>query len=115
MQPIPLTALADDGLAAARESADGRSSHTLPGDAHRTLRHIVLAFAAGRGLPDHDNPGEATLQVLRGRVRLTTAADGCEAAAGDHLVIPPERHALTAVEDSVVLLTVVPEAARRTT
>ena len=35
------------------------------------LRQTVLALTAGSSLDEHENPGEATVQVLRGRVRLT--------------------------------------------
>ena len=67
----------------------------------------MIALIAGSELADHSSPGEATLQVLHGRSALTTATDSREAVAGDHLVVPAERHGLTAVEDSAVLLTVV--------
>lgn len=48
--------------------------------------------------------------VLRGHARLTTSTEEWEGRDGDHVTIPPQRHALTAVEDSVVLLTVVSPA-----
>ena len=51
--------------------------------------------------------GEATLQVLRGRVRLDSEPDTWEGSAGDHAIIPGRRHALTALEDCAVFLTVV--------
>ena len=71
------------------------------------FRQIVLNFTAGQGLPAHDNPGSATLQVLRGRVRLTAAGEMWEGIAGDHVAVPDDRHELLAVEDAAVLLTVV--------
>jgi quercetin dioxygenase-like cupin family protein len=40
-------------------------------------------------------------------VRLTAGDDVWESEAGGHVIIPGERHALAALEDSVVLLTVV--------
>jgi quercetin dioxygenase-like cupin family protein len=46
------------------------------------------------------------LQVLTGRVRLTAGDDAWEGTAGDLVVIPSARHALTAVERSAILLTV---------
>lgn len=70
-----------------------------------TLRGTRLA--AGHKLAEHENPGEATLLVLRGRVELATGTASVAVAAGDYVVIPQERHDLTAVEDSAVLLTVV--------
>jgi quercetin dioxygenase-like cupin family protein len=75
------------------------------GHDHR-LRQTLLALAAGQGLAEHESPGEATLQVLQGRVRVTAGEDVWEGGTGDHLVLPPARHDLVAVEDAAVLLTV---------
>jgi quercetin dioxygenase-like cupin family protein len=65
----------------------------------------VLALTAGSSLDEHESPGEATVQVLRGRVWLTAAELAGEARRGDLLVVPDLRHALQALEDSAVLLT----------
>ncbi len=66
----------------------------------------MLALLAGHELSEHDSPGEATLQVLQGHVRLTAGDDVWDGKTGDYVAIPPQRHALHAVEDSVVILTV---------
>ena len=50
--------------------------------------------------------GEATVQVLRGRVRMIAGDLAWEGRSGDLLVVPDARHALEAVEDSAILLTV---------
>ena len=100
-----LTALADEHLAVARATRSGRSAHTIHGGHEHALRQTVIALTAGSGLAEHNSPGEATLQVLRGRVRLT-AGDSVEASAGDLLTIPLQRHSLDALDDSAVLLTV---------
>jgi hypothetical protein len=50
--------------------------------------------------------GEATVKVLRGRIRLTAGEVAWEGRRGDLLVVPDARHALHALEDSAVLLTV---------
>jgi quercetin dioxygenase-like cupin family protein len=39
-------------------------------------------------------------------VRVTVGADAWDGKTGDYVAIPHERHALHAVEDSVVMLTV---------
>ena len=48
-----------------------------------------------------------TVQVLRGRVRITAGEDTADGLPGQLLIMPRIRHTLTAVEDIVVLLTVV--------
>lgn len=107
METTSLTELAAERLSAAQRSRAGRATSTVHGGPGSTLRQVLLALTAGSALSDHESPGEATLQVLRGSVRLTTATEAREAAAGDHLGLPLERHGLTAISDSVVLLTVV--------
>jgi len=101
-----LTALADEHLALARAAGSGRSAHTVHGGHGHALRQTLIALTAGSGLAEHNSPGEATLQVLRGRVRLTADGDSAEAEAGGFLVIPSQRHSLDALDDSAVLLTV---------
>jgi len=66
----------------------------------------VVALTKGTSLAEHDSPGEATLQVLSGRVVLTAGDDSWEGRTGDLIVIPPARHRLDALEDATVLLTV---------
>ncbi|WP_121258386.1 cupin domain-containing protein [Nocardioides ferulae] len=101
-----LTALADSQLAIAREASAGRSAVTVFGGQEHDLRQTLIALADGRTLGEHESPGEATLQVLRGRVRLHAGDDSWEAAEGELLVIPAARHDLTALTDAAVLLTV---------
>jgi quercetin dioxygenase-like cupin family protein len=65
-----------------------------------------VALAAGQALDEHENPGEATVHVLHGRVRLVAGDDRAEAGPGDLVVVPDARHRLEALADSAVLLTV---------
>src|SRR6476660_7365126 len=106
MNKISLTALAREHLETARTASSGRSAHTVYGGHEHSLRQTLMALTAGSKLDDHESPGEATLQVLLGRVRVTNSSAGWDGAPGDHIVLPRERHGLSAVEDSVVLLTV---------
>lgn len=133
---LSLPGLADELLAAAHEASSGRATRALPGTpkrdgggatgpddgaardrarsagraaerAHRgVLTQVVLALTEGSRLSDHENPGEATLQVLHGSVRLSTAAAAQELNAGELFVIPQERHDLRALADAVVILTI---------
>ena len=52
------------------------------GHDHR-LRQTLIALTAGQELAEHESPGEATLYVLAGAVRLTTATDSSQLSAGD--------------------------------
>jgi quercetin dioxygenase-like cupin family protein len=70
----------------------------------------VLALLAGVRLAEHEAPGTATLQVLRGSVRLTAGDDSWELNESDHIEIPPRRHQLDALEDAAILLMVAPGA-----
>jgi quercetin dioxygenase-like cupin family protein len=106
MQKSSLTDLAGHHLATARAAASGRSAQTVHGGHASTLRQTLIALAGGRSLDEHENPGEATVHVLQGRVRMTAGADIAEAHAGDLLVVPDARHRLDALQDSVILLTV---------
>jgi quercetin dioxygenase-like cupin family protein len=106
MESISLTSLAAEKLGEARDSHSGRAAHTIHGGHTHELRQTVLALLAGRDLSEHDSPGEATLQVLEGHVRLTAGDDAWDGKTGDYVAIPLRRHALHAVEDSVVMLTV---------
>ncbi|ALO13142.1 cupin [Streptomyces gardneri] len=102
---LDLTALADEHLAAARTAPHGRSAHLVMHDG--VLRQTVIALTSGTSLDEHNAPPAASLQVLRGRVKLTAAGWSEELPAAALRMIPKERHGLTAVEDAVVLLTAV--------
>lgn len=104
MEQLSLTDLSAELLAEARGHSSGRASRTLHGGRDHSLRQLLLALAADRSLSDHESPREATLQVLSGHVRLTTGDGDWEGRDGDFVVIPPVRHGLDAVTDSVVLL-----------
>ncbi len=107
MNKVSLTALAREQLEKARAAGSGRSAHTVYGGHEHSLRQTLMALRAGSGMDEHESPGEATLHVLQGRVRVTNGQVHWEGSAGDHIVIPTSRHAVEALEDSAVLLTVV--------
>jgi quercetin dioxygenase-like cupin family protein len=98
--------LAREHLDKATRAATGRSATVVFGGHEQVLRQTLIALRASTWLNEHENPGETTLLVLRGRVRLHVGPDTSEGSSGDLLIIPPARHSLEAIEDSVVLLTV---------
>lgn len=106
METISLTGLSAEKLAEAQRSHSGRAAHTIHGGHTHELRQTLVALLAGHDLAEHENPGEATLQVLLGHVRLNAGSESWDGKTGDYVAIPAQRHALQAVEDSVVLLTV---------
>jgi len=86
---------------------------------HDTLRVMAIGFATGGALPEHDNPGEAVLQVLRGSLTLINDAVKPDAAAPEEprvieaktgwlVRIPDARHHVEALEPSAMLLTQLP-------
>ncbi|GAB2619561.1 cupin domain-containing protein [Pseudactinotalea suaedae] len=106
MDAFDLTALAHDMIDEARASTARRSGRTIHGGRDHHLRQTMVALAEGGELAEHESPGEATLQVLVGRVVLTGGEVTWESGPGGYLVIPPVRHRLDALEDAAVLLTV---------
>jgi quercetin dioxygenase-like cupin family protein len=106
MNKVSLDAIARERLEDAHRSPAGRASETVFGGHEKVLRQTVIALVAGQALDEHENPGEATLQVLRGRVTLIAGENRWDGRGGDFLIVPESRHSLEAHEDSVILLTV---------
>lgn len=106
MKNVSLTDLVTSHLEAATKASSGRSAQTLCGGAQHVLRQTLIALAAGQQLHEHENPGEATLQVLHGAVQLIAGDTTWQGRPGDLLMIPDASHRLEASEPSVVLLTV---------
>jgi quercetin dioxygenase-like cupin family protein len=105
MQKLSVEAISRDLLKRARDSG-GRAADTVIGGHERVLRQTVIALVQGTALSEHENPGEASVHVLAGRVRLATQDASWEGRAGDLIEVPDAPHSLEALEDSVVLLTV---------
>lgn len=107
MQKTSLTALARQQLEAAKNASSGRAAKTVYGGHEHQLRQTIIAIRGGEKLAEHDNPGEATVQVITGRVTLSTAKASWSGWNGDLIIVPDAPHTLDADEDAVILLTVV--------
>lgn len=105
-----LPALAEELLEQARAHESGRAASSPRSGRDRALHHTLLALVEGQSLAEHENPGEATLQVLHGRVTLNWGDNAAGGTVGELLEIPDARHSLDAEEDSVVMLTTVGRA-----
>lgn len=106
MQKISLEALAREQMAAARSAGGGHAADTVFGGHEKTLRQTVIGMVGGARLNEHENPGEATVLVLSGRVRLVAGDVSWDGRRDDLIVVPDARHSLEALEDSAILLTV---------
>lgn len=95
---------AEQALEAALAADHGRHAEILVHDG--PLRQTVLALRAGVSLGEHNSPPAASMQVIRGRVRIT-GEDPAELAAGQIEALTHQRHGVEALEDSVFLLTTV--------
>jgi quercetin dioxygenase-like cupin family protein len=103
---IDLPTAAEALLADARAARAGRAGRTLSPGAGVPLKQALLALTEGTVLADHESPDEATLQVLTGHVHLTADDRIIELTTGKWTPIPPLRHGVEALEDSVLLITV---------
>ncbi|PRB72937.1 LuxR family transcriptional regulator [Arthrobacter sp. MYb213] len=106
MKKFSLTALARTQVRQALVAPAGRSASTVFGGHEHTMRQAVIGIKAGVALQEHENPGEATVMVLSGRITLTSNGDSWEARTGDLLLMPAGRSQLSAIEDCAVLLSV---------
>ena len=105
MKKLSLDAIGREQLERAQDAPSGRSASTVFGGHEQVLRQTVIALREGSALTEHNSPGEATIIVLSGHVRLSAGSTNWEGRTGDMLVIPPERHSLEALTDAVVVLT----------
>ena len=100
----PVGTLAAELLAEAREHHSHRAARTLVTGASQ--RVTLIALAEGAELAEHGAPPAACLHVIIGQVRLHTGDHEWVLGEGHLVAIPPQRHGLTALTDTAVLLTV---------
>ncbi|MBB1033285.1 MULTISPECIES: cupin [Dietzia] len=95
---------ADRILARAADAPHGRHAEIIVHEG--PLRQSLLALTAGTELEEHNSPPAASLYLLRGAVRVTGETT-VDIGAGELHALTHHRHAVTALEDSVFLLTTV--------
>lgn len=103
---LSLVTTAGQLIEKARAGSSGRASANVYGGHDRDLHQTLIALVAGASLSEHESPGEATLVVIQGRIRLLFQDVSSEAESGELLVVPPTRHSVEAIEDAAFLLTV---------
>jgi quercetin dioxygenase-like cupin family protein len=73
----------------------------------KRLRVVRLVLPSGKEIPPHRAAGEITVHCLAGRVAFTALGGTRELAAGRLLYLPGgEEHSLRALDDAVVLVTI---------
>jgi quercetin dioxygenase-like cupin family protein len=106
MEKWSLQALADGLLCHALGRSSRRDTRAVNRGHPHSPGQAMIALGCGQRLDEHGNRGEATVQVLRGRVRVTAGDDVTDGVAGQLLIVPDGRSTVTALQDTVVLLTV---------
>lgn len=80
----------------------------------RDFELVRMAIPQGREIPPHRAPGDLLVQCLEGRICFTAMGESCEIEAGQMLHLPAHRHhALRALKDSTLLLTIILPAEAR--
>lgn len=71
------------------------------------LQLMRLVLAAGQGVPEHQVPGEITIQCLEGEAVVSTSGPSLTLVAGELMVLPGgEPHALKAITAASLLVTI---------
>ncbi|WP_418320395.1 cupin domain-containing protein [Piscinibacter sakaiensis] len=72
------------------------------------LQLMRLVLPAGLGMPEHSVAGPITIHCLEGEAVVTAASRSCELHAGQLVMLDGgERHAVKAVKDASLLVTIV--------
>ncbi len=83
----------------------GRHTETLAREGGTSL--VMMAMEAGDAVKEHSAPGTVGVQCLRGHVALTARGQALELRPGQMAFLQPGvPHDLSALEQSVVVLTV---------
>lgn len=106
MDKLSLQAKARELAHKAAESSSGRAADTVFGGHEKRMRQTVVALRDGREMAEHESPGEATLLVVSGRLRLVAGDTSWSGREWDYLVVPNAPHSVQAETDTTFVLTV---------
>lgn len=70
------------------------------------VRQTLVVILSGEEMGEHESPQEGFLHVIEGKIRLHGKDRSWDIAAGQLFPVPPEKHSVTALEDTVLTLTV---------
>ncbi|MGO1480525.1 MAG: hypothetical protein ACTHWF_05315 [Brachybacterium sp.] len=101
---VALTDAMTTAIDRAREAPNGRHAELLIHDG--PLRQTVIALTEGAQLSEHNSPPAASIQIIRGSLRVT-GQEPVVLQAGHLEALTHYRHAVEALEDTVFLLTTV--------
>ncbi|QDT67487.1 Cupin domain protein [Planctomycetes bacterium MalM25] len=94
-------------LYAVDHDAEPKPTLLIKTEAFSVLR---LVLPAGKVIPEHKAPKEITVQCVRGKVDFEAMGQTQTMTAGKVLFLDPgEPHALTAIEDAIMLVTMATE------
>jgi quercetin dioxygenase-like cupin family protein len=102
---ISVEAAVELELDRARVSPHGRSARALLHDGR--LRHTLIALLDGQALGDHPKPEAATLHVLSGTMIVRAEEGETRVETGQLVALPGPRHDVTAIGESVAILTTI--------
>lgn len=112
---LDLYAAADELLAEAGKLTAGRSGRTMTPGEVSALKQTLLALTAGQKLQEHVAPGPITLLGIRGTAMFTRGDEAVTLTDGMWVSCPDGPHALEAISDTVVLITVAVRAPQEAT
>jgi len=106
MDKMSLQAKARELAQKAAQTNSGRAADTVFGGHEKRMRQTVIALRGGAEMAEHESPGEATLLVISGRLRLVAGETKWSGREWDYLVIPNAPHSVEAETDTTFVLTV---------
>ena len=107
MNVTSITQSAETLLTNAKSDPKGVAFFRLYGGSGMNLRQTLVAIEATKEMERHPNPGEATVQVVRGVVNLLWDGGGVGLQQGEWAPVPLGDHSIQGVQDAVVLVTAV--------